>query len=99
MKQVESFYSCGDKHLLFGQKKGRGYVSKKALFFNGEKSSKKKQPILMSLTSIQLGEDDKAKVFVYAGSTKGEIYCWSPVNQVLMRTVSLLGNRTSMSNR
>ena len=78
MKQVESFYSCGDKHLLFWTKKGRGYVSKKALFSNGEKSSKKRQPTLMSLTSIQLGEDDKAKVFVYAGSTKGEIYCWSP---------------------
>ena len=78
MKQVESFYSCGDKHLLFGQKKAVDTLARKLSLSNGEKSSKKKQPILMSLTSIQLGKDDKAKVFVYAGSTKGEIYCWSP---------------------
>ena len=50
MKQVESFYSCGDKHLLL-DKKGRGYVSKKALFSAGDKSSKKKQPTI-NVTNI-----------------------------------------------
>ena len=66
--------------MLFWMKKGRGYVSKKAVFSKGKKRSRKGQPILMSVTSIQdsSGDKEKSKMFVYAGSTKGQVYCWNP---------------------
>ena len=41
--KMENFYSCGDKHILFWVKKGRGYVSKKGTFPKASKEKGKKR--------------------------------------------------------
>jgi microtubule-associated protein-like 6 len=86
--KMENFYSCGDKHILFWVKKGRGYVSKKGTFpkASEEKGKKrKKQPILMSVVSIR-----QETTYVYAGGTDGHIYCW---DQGDSRTVTIENRR------
>ena len=71
---MENFYSCGDKHLLFWHKKGRGFVSKKATFGSKKKKKGKSDaPILMSLTSVRY----EKSTWVYAGCRRGHIYMWN----------------------